>query len=273
MSGYRRLAVALLIGVACVPFSVQAQEQTAPAPVEAPILQGPAPVLPVEQLMLHPEVEKAVIAARGAETRARAKAAEAREAKTRADAAAALAEAAATKARGGQDGHAVQNFAGNGRYEGQYENGVRKGAGIFVSTDGERFAGEWAANIRGGFGVSKARTGVSFSGTWRNGGPCGVGVVSWPNGDRYEGEYCLSRITGYGVLISGERENHISENAGQWVDDSRRGPAYATGNMAAGAKACGATASSRATPPNMRSRATWQRSSACRSRACMRRTG
>jgi hypothetical protein len=189
----------------------QAQNELAEARISG------TPVRPVFELGLHPEVEKAVIAAREAEARARSRAAEARDAQARARSAAEAARQAAASRAG------AQNFPGSGAYEGQLTDGVRQGHGVFVGVDGERYEGEWRANLRNGHGITNPRSGIRFEGTWRNGNPCGIGVVTWPNGDRFEGDYCQGDYTGVGVFYSGVMSSPARESAGHWIGGKQTG--------------------------------------------------
>jgi Zn-dependent protease with chaperone function len=191
-------------------------------PERAPA-QASAPVLDLGQLALHPDVVRALTAARDAEARARQSAAGARTAQAQARAAALRARDAAQKAQAMTAGHVVQNFPQLGSYQGEIVNGVRQGAGVFIGADGERFEGEWGANVRNGVGITVPPSGIRFEGTWRNGAPCGLGVVTWPDGSQYEGEYCEGHYSGNGIFYA-TQQGYERENAGQWANDRQTGP-------------------------------------------------
>jgi hypothetical protein len=187
-----------------------------------------APIIPVEQLQLHPEVAAAIRAARAAEDRAREKAKQAREAQAKAQSAAKEADAAKT-ASAKPVSYMQQDFAQLGVYEGRVTVGargtpVRQGPGIWTDVNGEVYRGLWFNDDRNGYGISTSLSGVRFEGEWKDRIPCGVGVLIFKDGGRYEGEYCNGHQNGVGVYyFPVSPTNHDKEYAGEWKDDKRVG--------------------------------------------------
>ena len=178
-----------------------------------------------DALQLMPQVIASVNLARLAERQARAKAAEARLAKARAQQAAALGREAAQKAEAHQAGYDTVRGYGGGkdfRYAGEVVNGLPKGYGVRVWTDGARDEGQFDGINRSGSGVSTMQSGYRYEGEFAGDMRSGLGVETWPDGSRYQGEHRNGEKVGLGVDIGGSSSPY-AEYAGHWSGDQWNG--------------------------------------------------
>lgn len=170
---------------------------------------------------LHPEVRRAVLAARTIEARA-ATAAE------RARAAAVLAEEAAARARAGQSGY-LARFHNDFQFETQVRNGRREGYGVSVDQSpdyyGDRFAGTWVNDQFSGVGVlvfgtnANNRSGVQrFEGEYARDARNGAGVLYFRDGSRYAGIYTQNRRDIGGVFYHADGRRYEGEYNGGPTD-------------------------------------------------------
>ena len=107
------------------------------------------------------------------------------------------------------------------KYEGEWNDGLKQGQGVYVWENGDRYDGAFAGDrpdgkgkyrfangdaydgevkqgVISGRGVYVARNGDTFEGPFSNGKLEGVGVYKFASGDRYEGEMHEGRIQGTG---------------------------------------------------------------------------
>ena len=107
------------------------------------------------------------------------------------------------------------------KYEGEWNDGLKQGQGVYVWENGDRYEGAFAGDrpdgkgkyhfangdaydgevkqgVIAGRGVYVARNGDTFEGPFSNGKLEGVGVYRFASGDRYEGEMHEGRIQGSG---------------------------------------------------------------------------
>jgi hypothetical protein len=77
----------------------------------------------------------------------------------------------------------------DGRYEGQFNKGVREGRGAASFPNGNRYEGDWKANQPEGRGTMVFADGTRYEGGWRAGRFHGDGALTAPSGEVREGRW------------------------------------------------------------------------------------
>ena len=108
------------------------------------------------------------------------------------------------------------------KYEGEWNDGLKQGQGVYMWENGDRYEGHFAADrpdgkgkyhfangdaydgdvqagIITGRGSYTSKNGDVFEGSFVNGKPHGVGVYRFASGDRYEGEMQAGMMQGKGL--------------------------------------------------------------------------
>lgn len=95
-----------------------------------------------------------------------------------------------------------------GNYTGNFDaHGKRKGPGKCIWIDGSTYEGEWQDGVRHGKGVFKSREGTIFDGVFQDDIRHGPGVQTYVSGNKIEGTWEKDRLNGPGKLINkGKRE-------------------------------------------------------------------
>jgi hypothetical protein len=93
------------------------------------------------------------------------------------------------------------------RYDGSFGQDRPDGRGKYHFANGDTYEGEVKAGVIVGRGSYATKGGDTFEGSFVGGKPHGVGVYTFANGDRYEGEMDQGRLQGRGRYVSkaGER--------------------------------------------------------------------
>ena len=112
-------------------------------------------------------------------------------------------------------------FKSSGRwsYSGEWKNHKFDGHGIKTWTDGskyDKYEGQWQNGERRGFGALTMRNGEQYKGDWGPSGRAGSGVLTLKGGWRYEGEWRRDKRNGRGVEKA--PDGRILQ-AGIWRDD------------------------------------------------------
>lgn len=83
-------------------------------------------------------------------------------------------------------------------YEGEFENAVFNGEGIYQWANNKlKYKGQFRNGYLHGFGVLHNYNGI-YEGEFRRGLMSGKGLMNFYNGDKYSGEFSNSQMTGYG---------------------------------------------------------------------------
>jgi len=111
-------------------------------------------------------------------------------------------------------GHNVEEYGEEGRYEGEFLNGMRHGHGLHTFR-GEMYDGDWKWDQRHGTGTLTLKDGSMIKGEWQDGKPHGYACMTDTKGNvTYEGEFKEGKRNGLGhqVYESGDMYN------GGWRD-------------------------------------------------------
>jgi hypothetical protein len=106
-----------------------------------------------------------------------------------------------------KQGQGVYVWDNGDRYDGRFANDRPDGLGKYHFANGDSYEGEVKAGVIVGRGTYTAKNGDVFDGSFLNGKPHGVGVYRFASGDRYEGEMDQGRLQGRGRYFakSGDR--------------------------------------------------------------------
>lgn len=118
------------------------------------------------------------------------------------------------------------------RYEGQWANGARSGAGRMDNGDGSTYDGDWRNDRRNGVGRMDYGNGFVYEGEWRNDQREGQGTLRWnANGvtGMYVGGWRGDKRSGIGSEIFTSQNARID---GNFVNDRPQGQVvYVSGNV------------------------------------------
>ena len=95
----------------------------------------------------------------------------------------------------------------NGKYTGEFKNGLKDGRGIFYYTNGDKYEGDWKNDCREGKGVFYFKDGDKYEGDFKKSKKDGKGIYYYKGGNRYEGELKNDKKEGKGIfyLTNGNR--------------------------------------------------------------------
>jgi uncharacterized caspase-like protein len=98
-----------------------------------------------------------------------------------------------------KQGAGTYTWENGDRYQGQFANDRPDGKGRYQFANGDIYEGEVKAGVIVGRGTYASKNGDVFEGSFLNGKPNGVGVYRFASGDRYEGEMEQGRMQGRGL--------------------------------------------------------------------------
>ena len=96
----------------------------------------------------------------------------------------------------------------NGKYVGEFKNGLRDGKGVFYRNDGGRYEGEYKNDVKNGKGITYYSNGGRYEGDYKNDVKDGKGIFYFADGARYEGDWKNDYMDGKGIVYytNGDRE-------------------------------------------------------------------
>ena len=97
-----------------------------------------------------------------------------------------------------ENGQGVYVYSNGYRYEGNFIDAKREGAGKLTSPDGESYDGLWANDVFHGQGTYIWANGAKYTGEWKNGVQDGYGIYFYTNGDKYTGYFKNNKFHGKG---------------------------------------------------------------------------
>ena len=109
-----------------------------------------------------------------------------------------------------------------GKYIGDWKNGMRHGHGVLETNLNERYDGDWKNDKPNGHGIftyAEGGTRRYYDGEWKDGKKCGQGKMVFTNGNCYEGEWKNDVRDGHGVYTNSF--NNIYD--GEWKNDKENG--------------------------------------------------
>jgi hypothetical protein len=108
-------------------------------------------------------------------------------------------------------GHGTQSFGNGDHYIGDFANDKFHGRGELLTSNG-KYEGEFRDGLRHGFGIMAFKHSCRYEGQWSNGRMDGKGLYIWSDSTRYEGQWVKGERTGEGVLTlpTGEKYGKYS---------------------------------------------------------------
>ena len=96
----------------------------------------------------------------------------------------------------------------DGKYIGEFKDGLRHGKGIMIFDYGDRYEGDWKNDKREGKGIFYFKDDSRYEGDYKNNKRNGIGVLYFVDGDRYEGGFKNGNLDGKGIFYfkNGDRE-------------------------------------------------------------------
>ena len=110
----------------------------------------------------------------------------------------------------------------NGKYIGEWKNGLREGFGIYINNNGDKYIGNWKNNLEEGDGRYIYKNGDIYDGSFKEGKNEGRGILKFNNIDniiQFYGEWKKDKKNGEGIIyyqngdeIEGLWEDNIMNN-------------------------------------------------------------
>jgi len=98
------------------------------------------------------------------------------------------------------NGFGIFTFFSGSKYEGYFEKNLFHGQGTYTWADGKRFYGDYRDGKRNGYGKQEYKNGNTYKGSWVNDKKEGKGNLYYKNCDVYEGEWKNNKKDGFGIL-------------------------------------------------------------------------
>merc|ERR1712008_100749 len=117
-----------------------------------------------------------------------------------------------------QEGKGLEVWRNGGKYEGEFNRGLKHGKGRFTFPDGSLFNGQFECNDIHGAGIYTWANGRRYQGQWQRNCMHGRGTFTWPDGQCYCGEYADDVKHGVGMLQASDGRIF----AGRWYNGELR---------------------------------------------------
>lgn len=106
----------------------------------------------------------------------------------------------------GFNGRGTATYPGGDTYEGQFNEGVRHGEGVYKyvpkgEDQQDIYKGQWENNVKCGVGKQTYFGVGEYYGNWLNGERHGEGVMTYSNKDVYSGKWREGKKDGEGTYI------------------------------------------------------------------------
>lgn len=112
----------------------------------------------------------------------------------------------------------------NGKYTGDFVNGLREGYGVYNWKSGNRYSGDWKAGLEHGQGTYLYKNGDKYEGGFIKGEMDGKGIYTHYGGEKYEGDYLKGKRHGKGIYMFSNGEIY----KGDFINDERSGKGVLT---------------------------------------------
>ena len=103
------------------------------------------------------------------------------------------------------------SFPNGDRYEGEFEDGLFNGYGVYAFGNGDRYEGYFEQDVMHGTGAMVYANGNRYTGEWRMGKRNGIGELRLANGDVYTGTFADDQRTGQGTYAFKGGARYVGE--------------------------------------------------------------
>lgn len=118
------------------------------------------------------------------------------------------------------NGYGIFNHVLGDRYEGEFQNDVSSGFGIYSNTNHKsKCIGEWKEDMQHGIGIEHWADNSRYVGCFLNGKKNGIGTYEWHDGSKYEGEWKDGALSGLGIYYFSDKRAYY----GNWKSNMMNG--------------------------------------------------
>ena len=106
-----------------------------------------------------------------------------------------------------------------GKYEGQFVNGLKNGKGTYYFDNGDKYVGDFRDGDREGEGIYYYKNGDKYEGHFKKNRKDGKGTYFYANGDKYVGRFKKNKAEGRGKFYYNNGDRYI----GTYKNDLKNG--------------------------------------------------
>ena len=117
------------------------------------------------------------------------------------------------------NGKGIKIYPNEGKYEGEFVNGLKQGKGIYYFDDGDKYIGDFYNDDKQGKGVYYFKEGDKYEGEFHHNVKHGKGIYYYDNGDKFEGRFIDGMAEGKGKFFY----NNGDRFEGRYKHDKRNG--------------------------------------------------